>query len=180
MERMSPRFLPVRNRLSGSSRAKFKNVCLQCRLHSILTSQRARQAPPTASFSQPRRFASNDDFEGSFADRLRKKIWGTDNPPGQKNPYVRESPEELEDRLLEEEERASRQRELDEIRSLGRPTPEEEQLGEPLEEASTPEQEAESEAESSYEYAPAKTWRHLRHIPNFEATEHSNRPLFEG
>lgn len=55
-------------------------VCYQCRRLAFASTRRARVPPPLS--STQRRFAS-----GSWTESLRKKIWGTDNPPGQKDPY---------------------------------------------------------------------------------------------
>lgn len=53
-------------------------VCLQCRLSaSAATRKQFLSAKPLV---PSREYAS-------FTDKLRKKIWGTDTPPGQENPY---------------------------------------------------------------------------------------------
>ena len=59
-------------------------VCLQCRLR---TSAPTRTTNSSISLTYaPRRHAS-----WISTDKLRKKIWGTETPPGQEDPYVRES-----------------------------------------------------------------------------------------
>ena len=69
-------------------------VCLQCRLQ---TSAATRTTNSSISLTQaPRRHAS-----WVSTDKLRKKIWGTETPPGQADPYVTES----------EDDRAKRERE---------------------------------------------------------------------
>lgn len=56
-------------------------ICLQCRHQATIA---ARRATPRLQTSSPlRRNASSTPF----AQRLRNKIWGTDTPPGQENPY---------------------------------------------------------------------------------------------
>ena len=77
-------------------------LCAQCQSISL----------PSTSFGLVRH-ASNDSndknekpsWRDKWAEKTRKRIWGTDNPPGQKDPYNRASPEELQ-RLREEAARA--------------------------------------------------------------------------
>ena len=59
-------------------------ICLQCRLR---TSAAIRTTDSSISlYYPPRRYAS-----WLSTDKLRKKIWGTETPPGQADPYARES-----------------------------------------------------------------------------------------
>lgn len=60
-------------------------VCHRCRQIASVSARRARPPPP-GSYIQ-RRFASDD-----WTERLRQKLWGTTNPPGQADPYSHESP----------------------------------------------------------------------------------------
>lgn len=53
-------------------------VCLQCRLHASAAAR--RQNPSSKPLITSRQYAS-------LTDRLRKKIWGSENPPGQEDPY---------------------------------------------------------------------------------------------
>ena len=62
-----------------SSRSSY--VCLQCRRYASDTALKTNQSPRIPSIT--RRHASTS----SFSERIRKKIWGTDEPPGQENPY---------------------------------------------------------------------------------------------
>lgn len=57
-------------------------VCLQCRLNASAASRKSSLSflsPPSA-----RRHASNSPF----SERLRKKIWGSETPPGAEDPYA--------------------------------------------------------------------------------------------
>ncbi|KAI9715162.1 MAG: hypothetical protein M1812_006141 [Candelaria pacifica] len=74
--------------LAVSSRSS-PSVCLTCRRRTLSTS-------PRATFSTSRTQRDSEDNKPSYTERLRRKIWGTDNPPGQKDPYQKLSPEELE------------------------------------------------------------------------------------
>lgn len=94
---------------------------------------------------------SNNNNSGSlpFSEKVRRKIWGTDNPPGLKDPYGGES--FLEKRLREKREakaaeEAQREPELEYVA--------EEQLT------------AASEAPTAEptEYVPATTWDSLEHV----------------
>ena len=69
-------------------------VCLQCRL-------RASTAIPTINPSISLTHSSRR--HASYTDKLRKKIWGTETPPGQKDPYVKESVSDKERREREQE-----------------------------------------------------------------------------
>lgn len=53
-------------------------VCLQCRLHSSITARKQFQL--SLPIVHSRQYAT-------FTDRVRKKIWGSENPPGQEDPY---------------------------------------------------------------------------------------------
>lgn len=69
-------------------------ICLLCRHIAFASAPRARARPtPPVSYIQ-RRFASDD-----WTERLRQRIWGTTNPPGQKDPYVHETPREEDEEL---------------------------------------------------------------------------------
>ena len=64
-----------------SSRQTSAYVCLQCQRQASHTVAKAKWAPKSRSL--PCRYASSS----SFSDKLRKRIWGTDNPPGPEDPY---------------------------------------------------------------------------------------------
>ena len=55
-------------------------VCLQCRQRASENGQWPQQLTPT-SYTIQRRAG------GNFTDGLRKRIWGTSDPPGQVDPY---------------------------------------------------------------------------------------------
>ena len=106
-------------------------VCLQCRLQ---TSAATRTTNSSISLTYaPRRQAS-----WVSTDKLRKKIWGTETPPGQADPYVRES----------EDDRTRRERneESEEAKKLG----------------SAPEKKPKSVPED--EYVPATTAKGLKRV----------------
>ena len=106
-------------------------VCLQCRLR---TSAATRTTNSSTSLTYaPRRHAS-----WISTDKLRKKIWGTETPPGQEDPYGRES--EF-DRM-----RREREQENEEAKGL----------------ASAPEEKPESAPED--EYVPATTAKGLQRV----------------
>lgn len=106
-------------------------ICPSCRRSDI----------PRGFARDQRRHASNKNLP--FTERLRRKIWGTDNPPGLKDPYG--GPSFLERRRAERE---------------GRKLPEPEEAGEHYDSvvpSNTPEA-------HSAEYVPATTWDGLEHI----------------
>ena len=61
-------------------------VCAQCRQIAFASAR----APTPLSYIQ-RRFASDDN---AWTENLRRKLWGTTDPPGQKDPYTYESIDE--------------------------------------------------------------------------------------
>ena len=71
-------------RLVSKAYPQSNYICIQCRLRAISHLQKS-----AFSTSTPRK-ASNDKLP--YSEKLRRRIWGTDTPPGQKDPYVRESP----------------------------------------------------------------------------------------
>lgn len=68
-------------------------VCLQCRHRSALAAQRG--ALSTSVPISPQRHASSTSSIDSLTGKIRRKLWGTDNPPGQENPYGGLSKSEL-------------------------------------------------------------------------------------
>lgn len=60
-------------------------ICLQCRHRSALAAQRG--ALPTSIPISLQRHASSASQFDSLTRKIRRKIWGTDNPPGQEDPY---------------------------------------------------------------------------------------------
>ena len=82
----------VRTSIQIQPRSDF--VCAQCRRQAssaIPKASHLAKQPPTL-----RRYASS-----SITDKLRKKIWGTDSPPGQDDPYG--SPSVLDKRREQQE-----------------------------------------------------------------------------
>ncbi|MCJ1250805.1 hypothetical protein MMC30_008033 [Trapelia coarctata] len=75
--------------ISSAARNRSGYICLQCRRHPELNllSSTARSIP-----SISRRDAStSQDKTTLYTEKLRRKIWGTDNPPGQADPYGNDS-----------------------------------------------------------------------------------------
>ena len=85
------------NRLSCTSSSQF--ICLQCRQGASFTF-RPNPKPPSTSSTALRHASSVP-----FSEKLRRRIWGTDNPPGQKDPYSREEANELARRRQEDADR---------------------------------------------------------------------------
>lgn len=147
--------------------------------------------------TQSRQYASqhpnNDDdkFEKSFANKVRKKIWGTESPPGQRNPYVRElSEEEQADRVKEEAEREAIKKEEDDLLKIRKGEDDaaffvgEQEVVDDVAEEEEEEEEnndfGEPQRQPLKEYEPAMTWRGLRFIPGWKVAEQKRRPWFEG
>lgn len=77
----SLRLTDVTRYASVSLKPRSNYVCHQCRQIAFVSARRARTPPPVYIH---RRFASGDN---SWTDNLRRRLWGTDNPPGQEDPY---------------------------------------------------------------------------------------------
>ena len=60
-------------------------VCLQCRHRSASAAQKG--ALSTSIPTPTQRHASSTSRSDSLTERLRRKLWGTDNPPGHEDPY---------------------------------------------------------------------------------------------
>ena len=114
-----------------SQRVSSTYICPSCR----------RSHFPRGFARDQRRHASNKNLP--FTEKLRRKIWGTDNPPGLKDPYG--GPSFLERRRAERE---------------GRKLPEAEEANEPHE----PDTLSNTPEAHSTEYVPASTWDGLEHI----------------
>jgi hypothetical protein len=109
-----------------------------------------------------RRYASNSNLP--FTEKIRRKIWGTDNPPGLADPYG--GPSFLERRRMERE-----QREKGEQRAQALPEEEAEtqEYLEPQREMTQQrpnivDREFEDDDFGHQEYEPAQTWDGLPHI----------------
>jgi len=124
--------------LSVIPRTRF--ICLQCRLQSSML---AREERLTRNNHSAQRHAS------SQTQWLRKKIWGTDNPPGQKDPYAKLTPEQ--------------QRQEQEEMELERQAMEEQNLEEESEGEDIPDELIDG-LQRPGEYVPATTWHGLRSI----------------
>ena len=109
-------------------------------------------------------------------------MWGTDNPPGQRNPYVRESPEEQEDRLRAEEEREARETEEADFARIREGGKDDNVIvgKQDVVEDIVDDVAKEEGKEQAKEYEPATTWRGLRYIPGWEVAQQKPRPWFEG
>ena len=143
----------VRTSLQPNFRAGF--ICAQCR-------RRASTAIPKAASSAPkpfppRRYASSS-FADNFTDKLRKKIWGTDTPPGQEDPYGPPS-------LLDQKRRQAEERESDEESEKAAKVP-----------VTT------EEPEEDPNYVPATTWDGLDTVggPNWGMDVWDEENPFEG
>ena len=181
-------------------------ICLSCQLRALSFHRKPLSPYHTRNVtgSQVRHYADqrpindeNDDgFERSFANKVRKKLWGTDTPPGQRNPYVRESliDEEEEDRLREEAEMKAREMEEADFARIREGVDGERIV---VGEQDVIDDVAEDEEEEDYQeeggdgqeskerrmgqqYKPAKTWRGLRFIPGWKVAQQTPKPWFEG
>jgi len=70
--------------VSNSVRNRSSYICLQCRRRTDLNLL-ASTIPSLPSIG--RRNASTSRDKTPYTEKLRRKIWGTDNPPGQADPY---------------------------------------------------------------------------------------------
>ena len=77
-------------------------VCRSCREQASPASFTSTSIALTT-ISKRHASSSNENEKLPYTERLRRKIWATDVPPGQKDPYARLSPEE---RATEIEERS--------------------------------------------------------------------------
>ncbi|KAM5439241.1 hypothetical protein MferCBS31731_004662 [Microsporum ferrugineum] len=120
------------SQLTGS-----RYVCTNCRWQSLPRTRNLISIPS-------RRYNSSDNLP--FSEKVRRKLWGTDNPPGLKDPYRGES-------MLER-----RARELRESR-------EEVKESEPQETSDEYAQVVEEgNSEPMGDYTPAATWDGLEHV----------------
>ncbi|EEQ27342.1 conserved hypothetical protein [Microsporum canis CBS 113480] len=120
------------SQLTGS-----RYVCTNCRWQSLPRTRNLISIPS-------RRYNSSDNLP--FSEKVRRKLWGTDNPPGLKDPYGGES-------MLER-----RARELRESR-------EEVKESEPQETSDEYAQVVEEgNSEPMGDYTPAATWDGLEHV----------------
>ncbi|KAI1951932.1 hypothetical protein LOZ57_001345 [Ophidiomyces ophidiicola] len=124
--------------------ASARYVCSTCRRQFV---PRYPLQPLTA--YQSRRHNSSDSKSLPFTEKVRRKIWGTDNPPGLEDPYGGES--FLEKRLREKREaKAGTRPDSDLVPEV---IPEEHELSS---EAPIP--------TPTEEYVPAMTWDGLEHV----------------
>ncbi|MCJ1464821.1 hypothetical protein MMC07_003435 [Pseudocyphellaria aurata] len=99
--RYSSRITDVARHATVSLKPRSTYVCHQCRRIALASARRTRTrdlAPPPVTYVQ-RRFVADD-----WTNKLRQKIWGTTNPPGQKDPYRRETDEERDRAVTEPQE----------------------------------------------------------------------------
>ena len=107
----------------------------------------------------------NPEKSKQFTDKLRKKIWGTEDVPGREDPYSPDSPMRVPGQVVEKDE--------------GKPNEPE------VEEASKEEQvEWEREIEEERAFKPAQTWDGLERVGSKQWTEkfqewRRGRPYFE-
>ncbi|WEW59061.1 hypothetical protein PRK78_004529 [Emydomyces testavorans] len=99
-----------------------------------------------------RRYNSSDSNKLPFTEKVRRKLWGTDNPPGLKDPYGGES-------FLEKKLREKREARTIET-SQSQPKPDEAEY--------VPEEQAMSATDAPMaepeKYIPATTWDGLEHV----------------
>ena len=91
--RASMRSIARSRAVSQRSRSQSPFVCSQCQRAALRSSSLTHQQRHASSNDKP----SDDKAKQKLplSERFRRRIWGTDNPPGQKDPYTRASPEEL-------------------------------------------------------------------------------------
>ena len=154
-------------------------ICLRCQTRTLFAAT-SNNLPRTPKYrATSRSYATNNGYE----DKYRKKIWGQNDPQEQNDPYINETPEERADRLQEEEQRAITQKEIEDIRSLSGPDdsgPPENDVSENLAEFNNEQLDEQSAESMTVDYAPATTWRNLRHVPNYNAAEQIIKPWFTG
>ena len=73
-----------------SSLKRFTFVCAECRMRAACANPRAPfHASRLRHNASPRRDGEDEGKEEvPFTERMRRRIWGTDTPPGQKDPYA--------------------------------------------------------------------------------------------
>ena len=103
------RRISTRGFQSQQLRAQSTFICSRCRKNRL---------HPTAQFSSPlfqssQHRAKSTDEKLPFGEKLRRKIWATDTPPGQKNPYERLTPEQRAKEIEEREAAASEELEYE-------------------------------------------------------------------
>ena len=110
------RLLPRSSSPCTQIRSQSTFICKQCRKQALSPGSTLLHATYV-----PRRYASSggdkDESEKEkipYTEKLRRKIWGTDLPPGQKDPYAKLSPEQRQQEIEERElQRAERELEED-------------------------------------------------------------------
>ena len=70
-------------------------ICTRCRNYAIKQAQRATIATSASRAAEPNR-------QLPFSEKLRRKIWGTDTPPGQADPYTKQ-PKDVKGALASDE-----------------------------------------------------------------------------
>ena len=136
-------------------------VCRSCRQQAL------RQR---ITLLQQSRSASGEPLP--FTEKLRRKIWGTDNPPGLKDPYG--GPSYLEQRRMEKEAQKNGGYLLSGQGRYERDEVEPENGGTDM---------AETEpdySEEPQEYVPAETWDGLEHMGHKTSIDEEKQVRFEG
>ena len=105
-------------------------ICIQCRHRAI------SHLSKTAFSTSTSRKADNDKLP--YSEKLRRRIWGTDTPPGQLDPYTQESALERKRRLDREESSVSESASETDTASLA--------------------------SDAKFDYVPATTWDGLEQI----------------
>ena len=104
--RTTLRQLSTRNLLLHQPRNQSTFVCSRCRNNKLL--RPGSSQPSLFQWTQHR--AKSTDEKLPFGEKLRRKIWATDKPPGQKNPYEKLTPEQRAKEIEEREAEAERER----------------------------------------------------------------------
>ena len=138
--RLSPRQLPYQSTY----------VCVQCRQR--INSQSSRHTPILSSSTVCRRNGSSSSSKLPYTEKLRRKIWGTDTPPGQEDPYGGKS---ILERNRERKEQDVGQAEVDDLQE-GVQASEKTPVDAPIAQS--------IDSGVLADYVPATTWDGLDHI----------------
>lgn len=159
--------------------AKANQICLRCQARCFARSRKLQFCTSTNRPVPARKDAGDDDFESTFAGKVRKRIWGTQDPPGQQNPYVKTTAEDDDKISVEEQEEELIRREQAEIRQLGVANAELSMADEEFEEAEGA-SDGQLMDQPTTGYTPATTWKGLRSIPDSTLIEQIMKSDFKG
>ncbi|KAK2741593.1 hypothetical protein FQN57_005576 [Myotisia sp. PD_48] len=117
----------------------FRYVCTKCRGQSLPVTRQI-----TSSLTLSRHYSSNNL---PFSEKVRRKLWGTDNPPGLENPYG-------DDSVIDKKIRESEGHQAQHLNEPLGPETQELQAEEPQP----------VNADAMADYVPASTWDGLEHV----------------